>query len=286
MKLKRLLVVIGFLVIASFALALNIVTTINPYYLLIKEITAGVDDVKLIIEPGQNPHLYSPDIEDIRELSEADIIIANGFELESFMAEKLKWLEKSGKKVVYVSSYVNNALLSADEADKHVNPHIWLSLSLLTEYIIPGLTRDLAAEAPQNSAVYSANAEKLIQSLQEMHEDLLNFFKEFSGTKVLMSHPSFYYFFRDFGIETVPIFEGHGDEPTISELKTIIEAAKNGEFIAAFGEYQQNNRSTEIIIKESGIRGGELDPLGIGRSSFEELLLWNIEHIKETIYAR
>lgn len=284
--MKFIAIVFIVIFITSSLFALDIITTINPYYLLIKEITAGTDNISLLIEPGQNPHLYSPDVEDIKRLFSADLIIANGLDLESFLVEKLKTLENSGKKVVFVSSYVSEILNPSPDIHSNIekpNPHIWLGISLLTEYIIPGLSNDLSKMEPSKADLYSKNARKLISSLMDMYSDLSEYFLPFSGKKVLMSHPSFYYFFRDFGIDTVSLFEGHGDEPTISELKDIIKAAKSGEFIAAFGEYQQNNKSIEIVIKETGIDNSELDPLGIGRKDFEDFLKWNINRITEVI---
>ena len=274
------------LLITSSLFALNIITTINPYYLLLKEITAETDNVTLLIEPGQNPHIYSPNMEDIRKLSSADLIVANGFELESFLTEKLDWLERSGKRVIFVSSYVDKVLRSSSDStpnEDHINPHIWLGISLLTKYIIPGLTKDLMKIEPSKANLYTENAEKLIDNLKEIYKNLSEYFLPFAGKKILMSHPSFYYFFRDFGIGTVSLFEGHGDEPTISELKDIIKAAKSGEYIAAFGEYQQNNKSIEIVVREAGIAKSELDPLGIGRKDFKDFLNWNIIRIMEVI---
>ncbi|WP_084251647.1 metal ABC transporter substrate-binding protein [Kosmotoga arenicorallina] len=284
--MKFISIVFMIIFITSSIFPLNIITTVNPYYLLLKEITAGADNVSLLIEPGQNPHVYSPNVEDIRKLSSADLIIANGFDLESFLIEKLNWLEHSGKRVIFVSTYIDEVLRSSSDSksnEDHINPHIWLGFSLLTEYIIPGLTNDLSKIEPSKAGLYSENAQKLINNLRDMHRDLSEYLLPLSGKKVLMSHPSFYYFFRDFGIDTVSLFEGHGDEPTISELKDIIKAAKSGEFIAAFGEYQQNNKSIEIVIKETGIDNSELDPLGIGRKDFEDFLKWNINRITEVI---
>ncbi|MDD5683789.1 MAG: metal ABC transporter substrate-binding protein, partial [Mesotoga sp.] len=121
------------LLFAATTLPLKIVATINPYYLILKEITGQEAQVDLLIGPGQNPHIFSPKISDIRKLNDADLVIANGLDLEVFLKPYLEDLTSRGKTIVYMGSLLPDELLvdenekdDDDEPGHHDNPHIWL----------------------------------------------------------------------------------------------------------------------------------------------------------------
>jgi zinc transport system substrate-binding protein len=153
----------------------------------------------------------------------------------------------------------------------------------MIEQIIPGLTDKLIELDSANEDFYRTRSEKLIYELNKIRNDASELLKEYKGTNVLLSHPSFKYFFTDFGIKEYAIFEGHGDEPTIKELKSFIEKANNGEFIAIFGEKQQNTEPVQVIVKSTNLNMGILDPLGVDTQNIVELFEYNLSEIEETL---
>ncbi|MFO7881263.1 MAG: metal ABC transporter substrate-binding protein [Kosmotogaceae bacterium] len=282
MRLKVSLIL--FLLSIYSIFSINIVTTINPYYLLIKDLVDAKATIDVIIEPGENPHTYSPTINDVKKLRSADLIVANGLSLELYLKDTLKDIEDKNSNVLYISDFIEELAHNVHEKeDDHINPHLWLSLDYMIEQIIPGLTTKLIEADPENKNFYKDQSEKLIDELEKIRNDAHSILKNYSETNVLLSHHSFEYFFDDFNIEEYAIFEGHGDEPTIKELKSYIEKANNGEFIAIFGEKQQNIEPVQVIVKSTNLSMGILDPLGINIQSIVELFKYNLEQIKEAL---
>ena len=108
-----------FLVVAFFYLALSsvvfaqkIVTTIHPYYSLVKQIAPKADVVKLL-PTGVSPHLFDPSPRDVRNLADADLIILNGHVDEW----ALDLIDSSGTKaqVLEVFKEISFEVIEADE---------------------------------------------------------------------------------------------------------------------------------------------------------------------------
>ncbi len=282
MRLKISLIIFLLLIYSVFSI--NIVTTINPYYLLIKDLADDKATINVIIEPGENPHTYSPSIGDVKKLRSADLIIANGLSLELYLQDTLRDIDNNNSSVLYISDFVEDLIHDEhEEKGEHINPHLWLSLDYMIEKIIPGLTDKLIEMDPNNEAFYKNRSEKLLNELATIRNEASDMLKGYSGTNVLLSHPSFEYFFNDFDINEYAIFEGHGDEPTIKELKSYIEKANNGEFIAIFGEKQQNIEPVQVIVNSTDLNMSILDPLGVESQSIVELFKYNLKQIREAL---
>lgn len=142
----------------------TIVTTINPYYLIVFQLLGDTASVKLLVPPGANPHLFSLKPSDAKTLEEADLIVANGLGLETY-------LEKYKEKTVFVSDFIP-ALLLVDE-----NPHIWLDPFFLKYYIVPGLYQVLIEKFPEKQSEIRQKAEEIVSGLdtviRESFETLL-----------------------------------------------------------------------------------------------------------------
>lgn len=267
-------------------LPLKIVATINPYYLIVREIVGQEGQVDLLIGPGQNPHIFSPKISDVRKLNEADLVIANGLDLESFLESYLEDLAAQGKHVLYMGNQLpDDFLVSEDEIGEantdlhHFNPHIWLDPVILSDYLIPVIVEKLSNIDPANSVLYKVNAEKLISELHDFDEKASYYLERFRGSIVIVAHPSFTYFFRRYGIELEPVLEGVGDEPSIGEIKELVDFVREKDVIGIFAEYQHSKRAIDILKSETAVGHGELDSLGLSMGSIIELLQWNLDEM-------
>ncbi|SHH43907.1 metal ABC transporter substrate-binding protein [Thermosipho atlanticus] len=262
MKKSLTLYFVMFLLTVIFSL--NIVTTINPYYLLVKDIVQDKAKVSLLIKPGANPHVYSLKISDAKVLNGADLIIANGY-LEPYL--------KKYKNVIYISDFVPKLFIEQD------NPHFWLDPFFTKYYIIPSIVKKLSELDSANRTFYESNSKKLIKKINNFILDSFNVFKNVKG-KILVQHPSFYYYFKEFGIETYWIEKGHNTSSSIKELLNII---KTKNITAIFSEVQQPKTEIEIIANELGKKYFVLDPLGIDTTTFIELYYKNLNEIRKAV---
>jgi zinc transport system substrate-binding protein len=304
---------IAFICVAAFA-AIRITVTIQPYFLILEELkTTNIELIRLI-DASQNPHTFSPTVQQGKLLYDSDILIYNGLHLESFLDSTMASLKNSGKTVIAVGDYLPPDSLIAGhhhedmdhrhetssesaEKDSHdeehdsnghesnvnINPHIWLDPVFLSEAIIPGLRDLLISVDPENKDFYLEKSQKMIDSIKTLHLEMGAYLSAYAGKTVLMSHPSFAYYFERHGLKLDAIFEGEGDEPTASEMKALIDDLKAKKVIALFMEPQQPRKYVEILGKEAKIGIGTLDPLGWNVTTIYELFNTNFNEIKRVL---
>lgn len=306
---KLFLTLIILVLFLSSVSALSVTATINPYYLILREIAGNRLDISLLIRPGQNPHIYSPTVSDVRRLNDADLVVANGIGLEVPLMRTLADLEAKGKQVIYIGELFPSSLLIHDHhhdddnhhhvRDKHndhheddhqahdsANPHVWLDPVFLVDFAVPHIAEKLAEADPQNADYYRSNAATLIYNLKDFQLSSSEALRPFRGGIVIVAHPSFSYFFARHNIALEPVFEGVGDEPTIAEMRKLIDFVRANEVIGIFAEYQQSKRPIDIIVRETGLQHGELDGLGFGMNSIVELFEWNLEKMLRVFHGK
>jgi len=267
--------------VSTVTFSLNIATTINPYYLIVKEITAGKANVSLIVKPGADPHSYSPTVSDVKALSKADLIVANGLGLDNAYL-------KGYKNVLYLGDKIPATMLGVesghtDDELEGLNPHIWLSFDFLIKYIVPSIRDELIKVDKVNAQIYKANAQTLINSLSSLSKKFDSLLGGYKNSVVVLDHPSYFYLFRKYDILILSVEEGHDKQPTISHIKDIIAQSKKSNLLGIFVGPQFNKSAIETISKELKRRYYVLDPLGVDSQSISELFNKAYSVIKEAV---
>ncbi|ABR30300.1 metal ABC transporter substrate-binding protein [Thermosipho melanesiensis] len=256
--MKKLIV---FVLMISTVMLSYVVVTINPYYLLTKEILDGVDEIKLLLPPNINPHIYSLKVSDVKLISNAKLVIANG-DLEPNL--------KKFDNVIYIRNFIPDIFV------EFKNPHFWLEPYFVKFYIVPYLSEHLYNIYKEKKII--DNAKRLIKEIDEFLRHA-NTTLKINGT-ILVHHPSFYYFFKEFGIKIKWLEEGHN---VSTSVKKIINTIKGEKLVAIFSEKQQSQSKISIISKELKIPYFTLDPLGVNAKKFLDIYYNNLEVIKKAL---
>lgn len=234
----------------------TIVATINPYYLITKEIVQDKMDVQLLIKPGSNPHTFSPTVSDVKMLSNATLIFANGLGIDNSYLKKYK-------NVVYLGDAIpRNLLLQGDEDEGEYNPHVWLSLDFLINYIVPKITQEVIKLDSKNKSFYEKNSNLVIASLKNISSKIDKLLSGSKGSVIILEHPSFLYFFNKYGIKVLSVEEGHGKQPSTQHIKNIINTARSSKLLGIFVGPQFDASTISTIAKELNTKHKILDPLG------------------------
>ncbi|MFN4267370.1 MAG: metal ABC transporter substrate-binding protein [Fervidobacterium pennivorans] len=282
--MKKLLAIGFALLLFTWVFALNIVTTINPYYLIVKQIVGEKSDVSLLIKPGSDPHTFNPTISDVKALSKADLIVANGLGLDNAYL-------KNYRNVLFVGERIPaKYLVESGEEDGHdgktFNPHVWLSIDFLTDYIIPTIRDELVRMDKQNAKIYDKNAGVIINSLKEVSKKFDQLLKDKKGAVVILEHPSYVYLFKKYGIQVLALEEGHGKEPSAGHLKNVIELAKKSNLIGVFVGPQFKAEAIRVVSSELERQYKILDPLGSKAKTISDLFENAYNSIKEAVYGK
>jgi len=153
----------------------QIVATTGMIADMVSEIGGKNVQVKGLMGPGVDPHLYKPSASDAASLQQADLIFYNGLLLEGRMAELLDRLKKIKKNSVYAlcDALQPKQLLSEKSNTNHPDPHIWGDV-LLWSQCVPIIEKALINKNPSQKELYTQQARTLEDKLSKLHHWSIN----------------------------------------------------------------------------------------------------------------
>lgn len=182
---------------------INIVATTGMIADMVSVIGGDNVQVKGLMGPGVDPHLYKASAGDVALLSKADIIFYNGLHLEGKMTEIFEQMTKRGINTVAVSDGIDrNELLAPPEFKGHYDPHIWFDVGLWSN-TVGTVTETLIKMDPQNSSEYKKNSEAYLKELSELDQYVQQRADSLPKDKrvLITAHDAFNYFGRAYGFE-------------------------------------------------------------------------------------
>lgn len=226
-----------------------------------KEIVGDKMEVRNLIPNGQEVHHWEPTAQDMKNLSEGSVVLANGLGLEGWM-DKFKESIKD-LKVVEVSKDVT-LLKTEHEHDEHkheneekhhhgeYDPHIWLSLRNM-KIIARNICDQVIEMDKDNEAYYRENLAKVQNKLSDLDTKYSEYLKNAKIITVVTSHDAFAYLLKDYDLKQIPIENLNSDsEPDLAKMKKVIELAKQNGVKYVFYEELSENKVEETIAKEIG----------------------------------
>jgi ABC-type Zn uptake system ZnuABC Zn-binding protein ZnuA len=240
---------------------LHVVTTVAPITSIVENV-AG-DKIRLvgIIPEGTNSHTFEPVPSDVKLITDADLVIANGLDLE---IPTLKLTEANKKPDAEVLLLGNQTITEKDyvfdfsfpKEHGHPNPHLWLNPEYAMKYT--ALARDqLARRDSKNKAVYDRNAALFLKKLEALDQAI----KEAVATvpennrRLLTYHDSWPYFARRYGFRVLGAVQPSDfSDPSPREVARLIEQIKKEKVPAVFGSEVFPSPVLEQIAREGKTR--------------------------------
>ena len=247
----------------------TIVTSFYPMYIDVINITKDVEGVKVInmTKPQTGClHDYQLTTEDMKTLEQADVFVANGAGMESFLDKATK--QNKNMKVVEASNYKDINFIKDGDED---NPHVWMSVTYSIAQV-KAITAALCEADPAHKDAYRKNAldycMKLEKLKKEMHEEL----DDLPHKDIVTFHEAFPYLAKEFKLNIVSVIEREpGTEPTPQELETTIAKVNTLPVKVLFTEPQYSPAAAETIAKETGAKIYQLDPVVTGEANLEAM---------------
>jgi ABC-type Zn uptake system ZnuABC Zn-binding protein ZnuA len=166
-------------------------------------------DVSVMMPVGVDPHSFEPAPADIGKVAEADLVLINGIEFESFL-EKL--IENAGdeSKVIVVSDGIELLAFEgdehADEGEEHgeFDPHVWNDPNNVIVWT-NNIAAVLSDHDPDNAVAYRTHADIYITELQALDtwiQEQLAQIPE-ANRQFVTEHGTMNYFAARYGFEVV-----------------------------------------------------------------------------------
>ena len=244
----------------------RIVTSFYPMYLHTINLTKGINDVEVVnlTKPQTGClHDYQLTTEDMKTLSTANVFVANGFGMESFLD---KAAEVSDLKVIDLSKASD---INPIETNGEINPHVWLSITYAKRQVIE-LSNQLSQIDPDHSADYKKNALEYVTKLDELRDEMHIELDVLPNKDIVTFHEAFPYFAKEFDLNIIDVVEREpGTEPSPKELAETIDKLKTLPVKVIFTEPQYSPNAAETIANETGANIYTLDPIVTGEAAEE-----------------
>jgi zinc transport system substrate-binding protein len=151
-----------------------------------------------------------------------------------------------------------------EEEDEHlhedgIDPHFWTSPELVKQQLT-NIEAGLIELNPENATTYKQNALNYLTKLDQMQSELAATLSPYEGKIMLVYHPAFGYFAREFGLRQV-FFEFEGREPSLADYTRLIEEVDQEQVKVLFIQKQHNTEAANKIADEFGLAVVVVDPL-------------------------
>ena len=165
----------------------SIVASTNVYADIAKNVAGKYGDVQAVIKnSATDPHDFEPTTADAKNLTKANIIVANGLGYDN-------WMNKLASSVNKKPVLVGEDLMHLKKGD---NPHIWYNLNMPTKYV-NYLVKRLSKLQPKHAAYFKANGKKYLDKIDQVKKLAKSGSKD--NKPVFASEPVFDYALEEAG---------------------------------------------------------------------------------------
>ena len=260
----------------------------------VRQILPSSFEVKSLMGPGVDPHLYEAKPSDIKTLSEAELIVMNGFHLEGKLHKVFRKWSRS-KSIVSVAEFFpieRRIQLTQNSTD----PHIWFDL--------PGWVSAITALSTQLQKIFPDEASRIqlltrnwVVEMSSIHQKLSSELNSVPPARrvLITSHDAFSYFGRTYNYEVLAL-QGVSTvaEPGLGQLAKLTKKVVDEKIPAIFVENSVSPKSIESLLSNCQQRGWKVrrggtlysDALGgkgSGAETYSKMLQKNVQQISNAL---
>lgn len=168
---------------------------------LLREVGKEAVNVRSLIPPQVNPHLWQPTAADLAAIQIADVFILSGLGLEARFTSDVEALRSHGLFVGILSDGLDESDI-LKKPDGKPEPHFWMNPALWSK-AAKEAARVLGEAAPRAANYFGDNAHEYNISLERAHQEALRKTADIPPPArfVLTSHDSMAYFSAAYRLE-------------------------------------------------------------------------------------
>ena len=238
-----------------------VVTTVAPLTNIVSNIAGERAQVTGIIPEGTNSHTFEPRPSDGDSLAKANLILANGLDLEDPSINLAKAVKPKGTEIYELGS-------NAISRDKWVfdnsfpatggkpNPHLWVSTAYAEAYAKES-TKQLSQLDPEGSDYYQKNLDAYLARLKELDRVTRQVVESIpaKNRKLLTYHDSWPYWAKQYGFEVIGAIQPSDfNEPSAQDVAALIDQIRETGVPAIFGSEVFPSKVEEQIAQEAKVK--------------------------------
>ncbi|TVQ63849.1 MAG: zinc ABC transporter substrate-binding protein [Phycisphaerales bacterium] len=258
------------------------VVSIAPLKGLIEPLLPEGAEVVVLIPPGVSEHGYELRPGDAAALARADVVAIVGLGLEPRIEQILERRPREGRLTLVMGDMLGIVGDGHDHGHDHsahahdcglcahgTDPHLWLD-PVLTRQFVERAAGAMASELRARGLAGEADGvlergRALARRIDEMHESYASRLAPAAGSAIVTHHAAWGRLADRYGLVQAAVVRPiESAEPTPSEIADAVRAIEERGAKVLFIEPQFSDRGARRLAERTGIRVGQLDPLGGG----------------------
>jgi len=241
---------------SAWAEKFKVVTTFTVIADMAKNVAGDAAEVSSITRAGAEIHEYQPTPGDIKRAQGAQLILANGMNLELWFQRFYQHLK--GVPEVVVTNGITPMGISEGPYNGKPNPHAWMSPDNALIYV-DNIRDALVKYDPANAAIYKRNAEaykqQITAAIAPIRQELEAIPEE--NRWIVTSEGAFSYLARDFGLRELYLWPINADQQgTPQQVRKVIDKMKQNKIPAIFSESTVSDKPARQVARETGANYG------------------------------
>ncbi len=241
----------------------SVVATLFPQYDFARNLAGEDCAITLLLPPGTEAHAWEPTPADIIKISECELFIYTGADMEAWAADILSALD--GVRVLDLSSVLD---LSPFEEHDHAHesqdhrahthahePHYWCD-PLLASQMVEAIADELTALLPDSADKIENRRDAYLAELEALDGEFRSIAAE-ADTKTIYHGGkfAFYYFAHRYGFDYAAAYDSciGESEPSAAVVASLIDAVKAGDARAIFYEELTDPKVARTISEDCGV---------------------------------
>lgn len=260
---------------------------------LARQVVGDRCEVRSVLAPGQDPHLYEIKTGDAQLVAAADLCLENGWHLEG-----KDWMthlaRQSNRPLVTCIEGVEPIAVEGEEHTGGHDPHAWLTVPNAKIYLA-NIVKAVCELDPDYASEYRARAELYVAHLEQLDAWIRKHVEQIPPQQRILvtSHDAFHYFCREYGFQAAaPTGWSTGDEvgggATPERRREVVDSIRQFGVKSIFVETSVNPKAVRAIAEDAGVRiGGELysDSMGSPGTAGESYLGMMRENVLTIVEA-
>jgi zinc transport system substrate-binding protein len=230
---------------------IGVIVTILPQAEFAESVGGDKVTVTVMVPPGQEPHSYAPNINQLAAVKQADLYAEVGSGID-FELSYMDSIAEANRNMLIVDCSKGVELMEND-------PHIWLSPKN-AEIMVQNICDGLIQVDPQNRDYYIQNENEYLAKLDKLDTDISGNLSGIANTWFIAFHPAWGYFAADYNLTQVAI-EIEGKTPSPKDIANVIQEAEEHNIKVVFASPEFDVKSAQAIAQAIDGRVALIDPL-------------------------
>lgn len=237
----------------------TVTVTIEPFRYFVEQIASDDVNVNVMVPAGSSPETYEPTPQQMVDLSQSVFYFKVG--QIGFEKTWMKKLQQNAPDMKVIDTSAGITMLKTQSGN--IDPHTWMSIKS-ADIITSNIAKALMDKYPEKAEEYKKRLSIFRKNkLDKLQNEIDKYQSSIKGEKqksFVIYHPTLTYFAKENGLQQYAI-EEEGREPSITQLKELIQRAKSEDINLIFVQKEFSNRNIQVFIDATHSKAVEINPL-------------------------